>query len=102
MRSANWCFTILLKNGCTAEVEQMYPECSFYLGLLKGHYSMDKEEIALGKDTTVTVFSNKQYYPKDGKLSAKEIKKGSSIRIGKTRAKVLASKDGELVLTTEQ
>jgi len=86
----------------TQDIEKKYPKCAFYLGLLKGKYSIDNDELELGNEATLTVYTNKQYYPKDGKLSSKAIKLGTSMQIGKVKTIVVTNKDGEITLKSKQ
>ena len=82
--------------------EKKYPKCAFYLGLLKGKYSIDNDELELGNEATLTVYTNKQYHPKDGTLSSKDLKLGVSVQIGNAKTLVVTNKEGEITLTTEQ
>ncbi len=86
----------------TLEIEKKYPKSNFYLGLLKGKYRITNDEIELGKAATLTIYANKKYYPKDDKLSSKDIKIGKTIQIGNTKTIVVTNKDGEIILTTTQ
>lgn len=90
------------KDLSTAQIEKTYPGHIFYLGLLKGNYTMENDEIILSKNATVTIYTNKQYYPKSDKLSPNHLKTSESLKIGKTKAVVHARKEGEIILKTAQ
>ncbi|RPD96620.1 hypothetical protein EGM88_09665 [Aureibaculum marinum] len=88
------------KELSTKEVEKKYPKNAFYLGLLKGLYTVENNEIQMGKEATLTLYSNKQYYPKDNKFSSEKIKIGNSIIIGSAKTQVVSNKDGEITIKT--
>ncbi len=77
-----------------------YPKSKFFIGLLKGKYEVKNGVIIPQNDTTIAIYTEKQIFHKTGIFSKEEPKSGDVITIGKTKAKVISSKKGELIIKT--
>ena len=83
-----------------ATIEKNYPNSQFYMGLLKGNYSLKNNEVVPGYGATVTMYTNRQFYPGEQEFVKEDLKPGQQLRLGKIKAKVLSSKKGELIVKT--
>ena len=78
-----------------------YPKSKFYIGLLKGRYEIKEQTVIPLSEATITLFTAKQVFKDDVLFKNKKLKQGETINIGKTKAKVVASKKGELIIKTD-
>lgn len=83
------------------ELRTAYPEHKFFLGVLKGTYKLDKKKIIPGSNTTVIMYTEKQFAPSEQFLKSADLHPGDDFKLGKTKAKVITNKEGELTIKTQ-
>ncbi len=96
---------VLLANFQKTEEKQLmknYGHHKFFLGLLKGSYHLNKNTIVPGKNTTVVIYTDKQFSPIEEFFQSENISPGDEFNLGETKAKVIANKKGELVIKTQK
>ena len=81
-------------------LKKKYSDCKFYIGLLKGSYEIKGVNIVPKEGTTVIMFTEKQIFPEAFLFSSEDLSPGDSFDIGKTKARVVSNKKGELILKT--
>ena len=79
-------------------LKKKYADSKFYIGLLKGNYEIKGTAIVPKENTTVIMFTEKQIFPEAHFFSSDDLSPGDSFDIGKTQAKVVSNKKGELIL----
>ncbi len=82
------------------ELATKYAHHDFFLGVLKGTYNVNEKWIVPGNDTTIIIYTEKQFSPFKEFFQGDELIPGDEFSIGKTKAKVIAHKKGELTLKT--
>lgn len=92
-------FTTIQKMN-KAMLKEKYSDCKFYIGLLKGNYEIKGTAVIPKEGTTVIMFTEKQIFPEAFLFSSEDLSPGDSFDIGKTKAKVVSNKKGELILKT--
>lgn len=75
-------------------LHKKYPGSTFYLGILKGTYDLDKNLVHPKGGAIITIYTDKQLFSKD-QFSLKE-----SINFGSVKTKVVSRNKGELILKT--
>lgn len=75
-----------------------YPDAKFYIGLLKGTYELNNDTIDPSSDSTIIMYTEKQFFPGERFSTNEEIAPGDRFDLGKTKAKVVSNKKGELTL----
>ncbi len=83
-----------------ANLFKKYKGCKFYVGLLKGSYGIGDDHIVPKANTTIIMYTDKQIFPEEDYLPADMLLPGDSFHLGKTKAEVVSSKKGELILRT--
>lgn len=81
-------------------LRKKYPNHKFYIGLLKGNYEIQGSDILPKENTSVIMFTEKQIFLEANFFSSDDLSPGDSFNIGKTKAKVVSNKKGELILKT--
>lgn len=79
-------------------LKKKYANHKFYMGLLKGTYEIEGTEVIPEEDTTIIMYTEKQFFPEAYFFSAENLSPGDSFDVGKTRAKVVSNKKGELTV----
>lgn len=82
------------------EVFKKYTDHKFYVGLLKGRYGINKDVIVPQENTTIIMYTEKQVFPEESFPRADSLLPGDRFHLGNTKAEVVSSKEGELVLKT--
>lgn len=82
------------------EIYEKYTDHKFYIGLLKGSYGIDNDVIVPQENTTIIMYTEKQVFPEEYFSRADNLMPGDRFDLGKTKAEVVSSKKGELVLRT--
>lgn len=77
-----------------------HPKSKFYIGLLKGRYELKKQVLIPKNDAVITLFTEKQVFKESLLFKDKKPNQGEIISIGKTKAKVIEVKKGELIIKT--
>ncbi|QCX01598.1 hypothetical protein FGM00_16320 [Aggregatimonas sangjinii] len=83
------------------QLEEKYAHHKFFLGVLKGTYTITENWIVPGKNTTIVMYTDKRFYPPDQFYRGDDLAPGDALNLGTTMAKVIANKQGELILKTE-
>ncbi len=78
-----------------------YSNHKFFLGVLKGKYSLENDLITPGNNTTIILYTEKQFSFPEPYIQGDNLNLGDEFDLGKTKAKVIANKKGELVLKTQ-
>ncbi len=79
-----------------------YSHHKFFLGLLRGSYNLNKNTIVPGKNTTIVIYTDKQFSPLEEFFQVEDFSPGDEFNLGETKAKVIANKKGELVIKTQK
>jgi len=79
---------------------KQYSEYECYVGLLEGSYVIKDGYIVPKKETKIIMYTEKQVFPEAHFSPADTLLPGDRFDLGKTKAKVISSKKGELVLKT--
>jgi hypothetical protein len=83
------------------EVDTKYADAKFYIGLLEGRYTLKEKNVMLGKGAIITMYTNKEFFPRDSFDFQEHFVPGDRLELGKTIAKVISNKKGELILKTQ-
>lgn len=83
------------------ELAGSYTNHKFFLGVLKGKYSLEKERIIPGNNTTIILYTEKQFTIPEPYIHGDSLTLGDEFNLGKIKAKVVANKKGELTLKTQ-
>lgn len=95
----------LLVNFQKIKKEQLlkkYGQHKFFLGELKGTYFPDENGILLGNETTVIIFTDKQFSPSKHFYREDHLNPGDEFKLGESQGKVIANKKGELIIKTQR
>jgi len=82
------------------QLQEKYDNHQFFLGELKGTYFPNKKGIVLGDDTTIIIFTDKQFSPPADLFQVDDLTPGDEFNLGAIKAKVITNKKGELVVKT--
>lgn len=82
------------------ELLNQYPDSKFYIGLLSGTYELMDNGITPGKNATIIMYTDRQFFPTEYFSSEHQHSPGDEFNIGGTKTKVVSSKKGELTLKT--
>ena len=82
------------------ELAAKYAHHNFFLGVLKGTYDVNEKWIVPGNDTTIIIYTEKQFSPFKEFFQGDDLIPGDELSLGKTKARVIAHKKGELTLKT--
>ncbi|MGB5205601.1 hypothetical protein [Eudoraea sp.] len=83
------------------EVYTKYADAKFYIGLLEGSYTLKEKNVMLGKGAIITIYTNRRFFPRDSFVFQEHFVPGDRLELGKTMAKVISNKKGELILKTQ-
>ena len=83
------------------ELNTTYAHHKFFLGVLKGTYKLENNMIIPGDNTTIVMYTEKQFFPSEQFFKRDDLIPGDAFNIGKTQAKVIANKKGELTIKTQ-
>lgn len=82
-------------------IKKRYPESKLFVGLLKGSYELEKRKVSPNAGATITIFTERQFFPNEKFFPNKKLNAGDHLNIGPTKAKITSNTKGELVLTTQ-
>lgn len=82
------------------ELRSKYPNAKFYIGLLKGSYASGSHGIIPGKNATIIMYTDKQFFPTERFSREDRLSPGDEINIGTIKTKVISNKKGELIVKT--
>jgi hypothetical protein len=82
------------------EVFKKYDTSKYYVGLLMGSYELNDDDVVPIDNTTIIIYTEKQIFLDEYFLPADKLLPGDRFDLGKTKAEVVSSKKGELVLRT--
>lgn len=80
---------------------EKYAHHKFFIGVLKGSYTLSENWILPSKNTTIIMYTDKQFYPPGQFYQGADLAPGDEFNLGVTKAKVVANKQGELTLKTQ-
>lgn len=83
------------------ELTATYDHQKFFLGVLKGTYKLENKMIIPGDNTTIVMYTEKQFFPSEQFFKSDDLIPGDAFNLGKTHAKVIANKKGELTIKTQ-
>ena len=69
-----------------------YPNSYFYLGMITGDFELKNEIITLKTGAIVTMYTHKQLF------SNIEFKPNKTIKIGRSKTKIISNKKGEIIV----
>lgn len=78
-----------------------YPGSKFFIGAMQGSYMLKDAEVFPQSGSTITIFTQKQFYWTEPTFTAEKFNSGDAFKLGQKRARVLTSTQGELVLKTQ-
>lgn len=81
---------------------EKYNGHKFFLGVLKGTYHPNKNGITLGNDTTIIIYTDKQFSPPTYFFKGDNLAPGDEFNLAGAKAKVIATKKGELIIKTQK
>lgn len=84
------------------KLAEKYSNHKFFLGELKGTYLLTKNGVLLGDDTTIIMFTDKQFSPPEKNFLRNHLAPGDELHIGGVKAKVIANTKGELIIKTKK
>ncbi len=82
-------------------IKKRYPESKLFIGLLRGSYELDKRRVRPNTGATITIFTERQFFPNEEFFPNKNFVLGDELDLGKARAKIISNTKGELVLETQ-
>ena len=83
------------------EVYTKYASAKFFIGLLEGSYTLKGKNVMLDKGATITMYTNSQFFPRESFVAQERFVPGDRLGLGKTPAKVISNKKGELIFRIE-
>jgi hypothetical protein len=83
------------------EVYTKYADAKFYIGILEGSYTLKEKNVMLDKGAIITMYTKRQFFPRDSFVFEERFVPGDRLELGKTTAKVISNKKGELILKTQ-
>ena len=84
------------------ELTKEYDRHHFFLGLLKGSYRLHENRIAPGRNTTIIIYTDREFSPPKAIFQGEDFSPGDEFNLGDTKTKVIAHKKGELILRTQK
>lgn len=82
-------------------INKKHPESKLFIGLLKGSYELEERRVKPNKGATITIFTNRQFYPNEKFFPKENLAAGEHLSIGSTEAKITSNREGELVLVAQ-
>ncbi|WP_339711362.1 hypothetical protein [uncultured Kriegella sp.] len=82
------------------QVESAFPNSRFYIGLLRGNYTLNDYGLKPEKDTEVVIYTNRQVFQEEPFLAGEEVGLGDKIKLGNKTARIISRKKGEIMLKT--
>ena len=82
-------------------IKERYPESKLFIGLLKGSYELIEKKVRPNSGATITIFTERQFFPNEKFFPKEELNTGDHLNIGITKAKITSNTKGELILTTQ-
>lgn len=82
------------------EASKKYPESKFFIGSLKGNYTLLRESILPERGAKIIIYTEKQFFPSENFFPSDQFIPGDNFKIGTVSSKVISSKKGELIIKT--
>ena len=82
-------------------IKKRYPESKLFIGLLKGSYELEQRKISPNTGATITIFTERQFFPNEKFFPSEKLNTGDHLNIGFTKTKITSNTKGELVLTAQ-
>lgn len=83
------------------QVEEAFAHSRFYIGLLRGDYTLDDYGLKPEKDAEVVIYTNRQVFKKEPFLSRDGIALGDKVKLGNRMARLISNNKGEITLITQ-
>lgn len=84
-----------------AEVLEKYPNCQFYIGLMEGSYEVVQTQVYPQIGTAIIIFNSQPLFRDTNIVFTEHYSPGDLLKIGKTEARVISNKKGELIIKTQ-
>jgi len=84
-----------------ANIKRRYPGSKLFIGLLKGSFELEKRKVKPNKGATITIFTERQFFPNEKFFQKENLATGDHLNIGNLKAKITSSAKGELIITTQ-
>ncbi len=84
-----------------AEVIEKFPNCQFYIGLLRGSYELNDHNVTPLIGSTIIMYTDQPYLSSNRILQSARFSTGDQLSLGSGSAKVISNKKGELILKTQ-
>ncbi len=75
-----------------------YDKSKFFIGVLKGKYRVENDQILPLPEATITIYTEKQIFNKAGLFSKEKPKPGDLLKVGKIKAKVITAGKEEITV----
>ena len=80
---------------------EKYPNCQFYIGLLRGSYELNDNDVTPLIGSTIIMYTDQPYLSSNRILQSTRFIAGDQLSLGSGSAKVISNKKGELILETQ-
>ena len=80
---------------------EKYPDCQFYIGLLRGGYELNDNDVTPLLGSTIIMYTDQPYLSSNRILPSARFSRGDQLSLGSGSAKVISNKKGELILKTQ-
>lgn len=82
-------------------ITKRHPESKLFIGLLRGSYELEKGRVKPNRGATITIFTDRQFFPNENFFPKEKLNTGDHLNIGPTKAKITSNTKGELVLIAQ-
>lgn len=86
------------KRMLVSEVYEKYPQCHFYMGGLKGNYTLVDALVVPAENALVIMYTEKEFFRSGEYSGATSLNEGDYFNLGKVPSKITSNKKGELHL----
>lgn len=83
------------------ELKKYYGNSHFYMGRFKGSYLEENKGIKALPGAELTIFTERQYHPKEKPFEVVGTELSNQIRVGSATGRPISNKKGELIVTIE-
>ena len=80
---------------------EKYPNCQFYIGLLRGSYELNDNDVTPLIGSTIIMYTDQPYLSSNRIIQSARFSAGDQLSLGSGSAKVISNKKGELILETQ-
>jgi len=82
-------------------IKKRYPGSKLFIGLLNGSYELEDKRVSPNAGATITIFTDRQFFPNERFFPKEDLAKGDQLNIGLTKAKITSNAKGEITLVTQ-